>query len=92
MGKLRTVYQNLPLKKALTITIVGSLFVAFLGAMTILLVTRPSYYALVAEKPENPAVYWHNFLCISTAGIYICVVIIVGSYRIFSIDLNFPLR
>lgn len=37
MGKLKTVYQNLPLKKALTITIVGSLFIAFLGAMTILL-------------------------------------------------------
>ena len=49
-----TVYKNLPLKKALTITIVGSLFIAFLGAMTILLVTRPSYYALVAENPENP--------------------------------------
>lgn len=37
MGKLKTVYKNLCLKKALTITIVGSLFIAFLGAMTILL-------------------------------------------------------
>ena len=31
MGKLELVYKNLSLKKALTITIVGSLFIAFLG-------------------------------------------------------------
>lgn len=49
MGKLKTMYRNLPLKKALNITIVGSLFIAFSGVMTILLATRPSYYALVAE-------------------------------------------
>ena len=54
MGKLKTVYKNLPLKKALIITIVSSLFIAFLGAMTILLATRPSYYALVADNPEHP--------------------------------------
>ena len=29
MGKLELVYKNLSLKKALTITIVGSLFIAF---------------------------------------------------------------
>ena len=37
MGKINTVYKNLPLKKALTISIVGSLFTAFLGTMAILL-------------------------------------------------------
>ncbi len=62
MGKIKTVYKNLPLKRALTITIVGSLFIAFLGAMTILLATRPSYYALAAENPENPTLHWHDFL------------------------------
>ena len=45
MGKIKTVYKNLSLKKALTISIVGSLFTAFLGTMAILLATRPSYYA-----------------------------------------------
>ena len=92
MGKLKTVYKNLPLKKALTITIVGSLFIAFLGAMTILLVTRPSYYALVAENPENPAMYWHDFFCTSTVGIYVCVVIIVGSYIFYRFKLSDPLK
>lgn len=92
MGKLKTVYKNLPLKKALTITIVGSLFVAFLGAMAILLVTRPSYYALVAENPENPAMHWHDFFCISTVGIYVCVVIIVGSYIFYRFKLSDPLK
>ena len=92
MGKLRTVYQNLPLKKALTITIVGSLFIAFLGAMTILLATRPSYYALVAENSENPAMYWHDFFCISTVGIYVCVVIIAGSYIFYRFKLSPPLK
>ena len=76
MGKLKTVYKNLSLKKALTITIVGSLFIAFLGAMAILLATRPSYYALAAENPENPILHWHNFICISITGIYVSVVII----------------
>ena len=92
MGKLKTVYKNLPLKKALTITIVGSLFIAFLGAMAILLVTRPSYYALVAENPENPAMHWHDFFCISTVGIYVCVVIIVGSYIFYRFKLSDPLK
>lgn len=89
MGKLETVYKNLPLKKALTITILGSLFIAFLGAMTILLATRPSYNALVAE---NPAMYWHNFFSISTVGIYVCVVIIVGSYIFYRFKLSAPLK
>lgn len=92
MGKLKTVYKNLPLKKALTITIMGSLFVAFLGAMTILLATRPSYYALVAENRENPAMYWHDFFCISTVGIYVCVVIIVGAYIFYRFKLSAPLK
>lgn len=61
MGKIKTVYKNIPLKRALAITIVGSLFVAFLGAMTILLATRPSYYALAAENPENSVLHWHDF-------------------------------
>ena len=92
MGKLKTVYQNLPLKKALTITIVGSLFIALSGAMTILLATRPSYYALVAENSENPAMYWHDFFCISTVGIYVCVVIIAGSYIFYRFKLFAPLK
>ena len=89
MGKLELVYKNLSLKKALTITIVGSLFIAFLGAMTILLATRPSYYALVAE---NSAMYWHDFFSISTVGIYVCVVIIVGSYIFYRFKLFPPLK
>ena len=92
MGKLETVYKNLPLKKTLTITIMGSLFIAFLGAMTILLATRPSYYALVAENPENPAMYWHDFFSISIVGIYVCVVIIVGTYIFYRIKLSTPLK
>lgn len=92
MEKLKTVYKNLPLKKALTITIVGSLFVAFLGAMTILLATRPGYYALVAENPENQAMHWHDFFCISTVGIYVCVVIIVGTYIFYRFKLSNPLK
>ena len=92
MGKLETVYKNLPLKKALTITILGSLFIAFLGAMAILLATRPSYYALVAENPENPALHWHNFYAISIVGIYVCVVIIVGSYIFYRFKLSTPLK
>ena len=61
MGKLKTIYRNLPLKKALNITIVCFLFIAFLGAMTILLATRPSYYALVDENSENPSLHCHYF-------------------------------
>ncbi len=92
MGKLKTVYKNLPLKKALIITIVSSLFIAFLGAMTILLATRPSYYALVADNPENPALRWHDFFAISTAGIYVCIVIIAGSYIFYRLKLSAPLK
>lgn len=92
MGKLKTVYKNLPLKKALTITIVGSLFIAFLGAMTILLATRPSYYALAAEDPENPALHWHDFFAISTVGIYVCVVVIAGSHIFYRLKLSAPLK
>ena len=92
MGKIKTVYKNLPLKKALTISIVGSLFTAFLGTMAILLATRPSYYALVAENSENPAMYWHDFFSISTVGIYVCVVIIVGSYIFYRFKLSDPLK
>ena len=92
MGKLKTVYKNLSLKKALTITIVGSLFIAFLGAMAILLATRPSYYAIVAENPENPILHWHNFLCISITGIYVSVVIIAGSYFFYKLKLSAPLK
>ena len=92
MGKLKTVYKNLSLKKALTITIVGSLFIAFSGAMAILLATRPSYYALVAENSENPAMYWHDFFSISTVGIYVCVVIIAGSYIFYRFKLFAPLK
>ena len=92
MGKLKTVYKNLSLKKALTLTIVVSLFIAFSGAMAILLATRPSYYALVAENSENPAMYWHDFFSISTVGIYVCVVIIVGSYIFYRFKLFPPLK
>lgn len=92
MGKLRIVYKNLPLRKALTITIVGSLFIAFLGALTILLATRPSYYALAAKNPENPALHWHDFFAISTVGIYVCVVIIAGSYIFYRLKLSAPLK
>ena len=92
MGKLKTVYKNLSLKKALTLTIVVSLFIAFSGAMAILLATRPSYYALVAENSENPAMYWHDFFSISTVGIYVCVVIIAGSYIFYRFKLSPPLK
>lgn len=92
MGKLKTVYKNLSLKKALAITIVGSLFVAFLGMMTILLATRPSYYALVAENSANPILHWHDFFTISTAGIYVCVVIVAGSYIFYRLKLYAPLK
>lgn len=92
MGKIKTVYKNIPLKRALAITIVGSLFVAFLGAMTILLATRPSYYALAAENPENSVLHWHDFFSISTVGIYVCVVIIVGSYIFYRFKLSAPLK
>ena len=92
MGKLKTVYKNLPLKKALIITIVGSLFIAFLGAMTILLATRPSYYALAAENPENPALHWHDFFAILTVGIYVSAVIVTGSYIFYRFKLSAPLK
>ena len=80
MGKLKIIYRNLPLKKALNITIVCFLFIAFLGAMTILLATRSSYYALVAENSENPALHWHDFFTISTVGVYVCAVIVALQY------------
>ena len=70
----------------------GSLFIAFLGAMTILLATRPSYYALAAENPENPALHWHDFFAISTVGIYVCVVIVAGSYIFYKLKLSDPLK
>ena len=92
MGKLKTVYKNLPLKKALNITIVSSLFIAFLGAMTMLLATRPSYYALAAENPENPALHWHDFFTISTVGIYVCVVIVAGSFIFYKLKLFTPIK
>lgn len=92
MGKLKTVYKNLPLKKALTITIVGSLFIAFLGVMAILLATRPSYYALVAENPENPALHWHDFFAISAVSIYAGIVIVAGSYIFYRFKLSAPLK
>ena len=92
MGKLKTVYKNLSLKKALTITIVGSLFIAFLGAMAILLATRPSYYAIITENPENPILYWHDFLSISITGIYVSVVIIAGPYFFYKLKLSDPLK
>lgn len=92
MGKIKTVYKNLPLKRTLTITIVVSLFIAFSGSMTILLATRPSYYALAAENPENPALHWHDFFAISTVGIYVCIVIIAGSYIFYKLKLSDPLK
>lgn len=92
MGELKALYKNLPLKKALTITIVGSLFIAFLGAMAILLATRPSYYALAAENPENPALRWHDFFAISTVGMYVSVVIAAGSYIFYKRKLSAPLK
>ena len=92
MGKLKTVYKNLPLKKALFITIVCSLFIAFSGALAILLATRPSYYALAAENPENPALHWHDFFAITTAGIYASTVIAVGSYIFYKLKLSAPLK
>lgn len=92
MGKLKTIYRNLPLKKALNITIVGSLFNAFLGAMTILLATRPSYYALVVENPENPALRWHDFFTISTVGAYVCTVIVAGSFIFYKLKLYTPIK
>lgn len=92
MGKLKKIYRNLPLKKALNITIVGSLFIAFLGAMTMLLATRPSYYALAAENPENPALHWHDFFTISTVGIYVCVVIVAGSFIFYKLKLFTPIK
>lgn len=92
MGKIKTVYKNLPLKKALIITIVGSLVIAFIGAMTILLATRPSYYSLVAENPENPALHWHDFFAISTVGIYVCAVIVAGTYIFYKQKLSGSLK
>ncbi|MEY8333284.1 HAMP domain-containing sensor histidine kinase [Lachnospiraceae bacterium 47-T17] len=92
MGKIKTVYKNLPLKKALTISIVGSLFTAFLGTMAILLATRPSYYALAADNPENPALRWHDFFAVSTVGIYVCIIIIAGSYTFYRLKLSVPLK
>lgn len=92
MEKLKTDYKNLPLKKALTITIVGSLFIAFLGVMTILLATRPSYYALAAENPENPALHWHDFFAISAVSIYAGIVIVAGSYIFYRFKLSAPLK
>lgn len=92
MGKITTVYKNLPLKKALTITIVGSLFIAFFGAMAILLASRPSYYALAADNPGNPALQWHDFFAISTVGIYACAVLAAGLYMFYKQKLSIPLK
>lgn len=91
MGRIKTIYKNLPLKKALIITIVGFLIIAYLGAMTILLATRPSYYALAAKNPANPALHWHDFFSISTAGIYVCAVIVAGTYIFYRLKLSAPL-
>lgn len=92
MGKLKTVYRNLPLKKALAVTIVGSLFVALSGAMAILLATRPSYYALAADNPGSPVLHWHDFFVLSAAGVCICVVIIAGSCLFYRLKLSAPLK
>lgn len=92
MEKIKAGYKNLSLKKSLIITNVSFLVMAFGGTILILLITRPSYYALVVENPENPAIYWHDLFSILVVGIYICVVLTIGAYIFYSQKLSTPLK
>ena len=58
----------------------------------ILLATRPSYYALAADNPENPALHWHDFFTVSIVSIDVCVVIAAGSYIFYKRKLSAPLK
>lgn len=41
---------------------------------------------------ENSDLYWHSFFTLSTVSIYVCVVVITGSYIFYKLKLAAPLK
>lgn len=92
MGRIKSSYKNMSLKKALTVTILFSIILSVLSSIIILVVSRPSYYSLVVADPESIAVKIHDAVTILLVGVCITIPVIIGIYFFYKHKLANPLK
>lgn len=92
MGKLKTAYKNMPLKKTLIVTIAASIVTAFVLAAIVAIITRPSYYNLISSNAGNTVLLLHDLVTFAIIGLCICASIVVGIFIFYKQKLSIPLQ
>jgi two-component system, OmpR family, lantibiotic biosynthesis sensor histidine kinase NisK/SpaK len=91
MERIKLAYRNMPLKRTLTVTVVGSLITSFLLSIFVLLITRPSYYRLTATNPESMAGKIHDGITFLVVCLCIIIPIVIGISFFYKNKLSKPL-
>lgn len=93
MERINTAYKNMPLKKALTVTVAFSLMLSFLFSILVLIITRPSYYRIAAAYPQNAtAQQIHNGITLLLVCICVILPVLTGISFFYKYKLSNALR
>lgn len=91
-GRLKVIYRNMPLKKALILTIILSILLAFMLSALVVVATRLTYYYLLTSKAGDTALQTHDTMTLSFIGLCICISIVTGIYIFYKNKIFNPLH
>lgn len=93
MERIKTAYKNMPLKRALTVTIAISLILSFSFSVFVLLITRPGFYRIAAAYPQNAAAQQiHNGITLLLVCICVILPVLIGISFFYKYKLSKALR
>lgn len=90
--RIKRIYRNMSLKKALTVTVLFSIILSVLFSIMLLFLTRPWYYMLTASDPQSIAGKIYDAVTFLLLGICSIAPVITGIYYFYKHKLDTPLK